>query len=113
MNHRKTRRLLTAVTALAVLVILALGWALSSAGLLKKDGGEIRNIIVMIPDGGGFGNFDMAQAVKQSGLGVAGMSTPITTDAIEGKRVEGLYLSGYLVGTSQHYRHAYPARARA
>jgi len=100
MKQTKKIRPLIAAAALAVLAALVLGWALSPVGPLADDRGEIRNIIVMIPDGGGFGSFDMAEAVKRAGLGIPGMSTPITTDAIAGKTVEGLYLSDYLVGTS-------------
>jgi len=103
MKQSKKLRFLCVLTALTVLAALVLGWALSPVGPLSASRGEIRNIIVMIPDGGGFGSFDMAEAVKRSSLGIPGMSTTITTDAIAGKRVEGLYLSGYLVGTSVTY----------
>ena len=68
MKQTKKIRLLIAAAALAVLAALVLGWALSPVGPLADDRGEIRNIIVMIPDGGGFGSFDMAEAVKRAGL---------------------------------------------
>ena len=61
----------------------------------------VKNIIVMIPDGGGFGNFDMAQALKLSGKSLPGLATTVTTDAISGMTSEGLYLSNFLIGTSR------------
>ena len=62
---------------------------------------QVKNIILMIPDGGGFGNFDLAEAAKLAGTGVKGQRTPITTDAIAGETHNGLYLSDYLIATSR------------
>lgn len=61
----------------------------------------VKNIILMIPDGGGFGNFDLAEAAKLAGTGVKGQRTPITTNAIAGETHNGLYLSDYLIATSR------------
>ena len=62
---------------------------------------EIKNIIFMIPDGAGFGTYDLANALKQKyGTGVFGQATPITTDAIEGMTVTGLYLDEFLIATA-------------
>ena len=69
---------------------------------VKMDGGrEIKNIIFLIPDGAGFGTYDLANALKKAyGTGVKGQATPVTTDLIEGRTVEGLYLDEFLVATA-------------
>lgn len=61
----------------------------------------VKNIIVMIPDGAGFGSYDIAEALKLSGKTLPGLTTPITTNAIEGMESKGLYLSNFLIGTSK------------
>lgn len=86
-----------------LLVITTVISVLSSGISFAADIERVKNIIVMIPDGAGFGSFDLAEAVKKSGKGLAGLTTPITTDTITGKKVTGLYLSDYLVGTSKTY----------
>lgn len=61
----------------------------------------IKNIIYLIPDGAGFGTYDLANALKKTyGTGVKDQATPITTDAIAGRTVEGLYLDEFMVGTA-------------
>lgn len=88
------RRLLSILLAAALLcAILPMHVSAATA--------SVKNIILMIPDGGGFGNFDLAEALKRSGSGVAGQRTAITTGAIKGEIHRGLYLSDYLVGTSR------------
>ena len=62
---------------------------------------EIKNIIFLIPDGAGFGTYDIANALKQKyGSGVFGQATPITTDAIEGMTVTGLYLDEFMIANA-------------
>lgn len=73
-----------------------------------------KNIIYLIPDGLGFGTYDIANAYKQkyaisatNGI-VDGIkdtaehsqATPITTNAIAGKTVNGLYLDEYMIATA-------------
>ncbi len=85
------KRIFSLVLALVtVLSIAAVG------GSAAEERAPIKNIIIMIPDGGGFGNLDLAEAVKKAG-GIEGARTPLTTDTIEGETHEGLYLSDYLV----------------
>lgn len=86
----------------ALLLTLALVFSLFAPLCAAEPAApQIKNIIVMIPDGGGFGNYDLAEALKLSGGSVAGQRTAVTTDAIEGETHAGLYLSSYLVGTSR------------
>ena len=88
------QRLLAALLALALLCAVFPAQAAAAAP-------QVKNIILMIPDGGGFGNYDLAEAAKLAGTGVKGQRTPITTDAIAGETHNGLYLSGYLIGTAR------------
>ena len=61
----------------------------------------IKNIIYLIPDGAGFGTYDLANALKKTyGTGVKDQATPITTDAIAGRTVQGLYLDEFMVGSA-------------
>ena len=74
----------------------------------------IKNIIFLIPDGAGFGTYDIANAYKQKYASSAvngivdgikdtayyAQATPITTNAIEGKTVTGLYLDEYMIATA-------------
>lgn len=80
--------------------------------------GRIKNIIFLIPDGAGFGTYDIANAYKQKysafaengivpgvGYSVNGdeikrQATPITTNAIEGITVTGLYLDEFMIATA-------------
>lgn len=67
----------------------------------KKNDSAIKNIIFMIPDGAGFGSYDLANFVKQSNVyGIKNALTKTTTDRISGKKINGLYLDEYMVGTS-------------
>ena len=84
-----------------LLLALALVFSLFAPLCAAEPAAQIKNIIVMIPDGGGFGNCDLAEALKLSGGSVPGQRTAVTTDAIEGEIHESLYLSSYLVGTSR------------
>ena len=84
-----------------LLLALALVFSLFAPLCAAEPAAQIKNIIVMIPDGGGFGNYDLAEALKLSGGSVPGQRTAVTTDAIEGEIHESLYLSSYLVGTSR------------
>lgn len=74
----------------------------------------VKNIIYLIPDGAGFGTYDIANAYKQkyaksavNGI-VDGIkdtadhtqATQITTNAIKGKTVTGLYLDEYMIATA-------------
>lgn len=86
---------------LAALLLFALLCAVLPMQVGAAPTATVKNIIVMVPDGGGFGNFDLADAVKRAGTGVKGQRTAITTDAIDGETHEGLYLSDYFVGTSR------------
>lgn len=76
---------------------------------------DIRNIIFLIPDGAGFGTYDIANAYKKaySESAVNGVvdgikdtetssrqATKITTNAIKGKTVLGLYLDEYMIATA-------------
>lgn len=61
---------------------------------------EIKNIIYLIPDGAGWGSYDLAYEVKKANsTGVIGARTKTSTNAIEGEIVTGLYLDDYLVGS--------------
>lgn len=67
---------------------------------------DIRNIIFLIPDGAGFGTYDIANALKTAtGGGVKGQATPITHDAITGKTVSGLYLDEYMIAAADTYQY--------
>lgn len=73
----------------------------SSIGTFTIEPVSIKNIIYLIPDGAGFGTYDMANALKSTyGTGVKDQATPITTDAIRGKTVTGLYLDDYMIATA-------------
>ena len=62
---------------------------------------EIKNIIFMIPDGGGFGNLDYASLLKQrNSSGINGAHTQTTTNTIKNKNITGLYLEEYMIATS-------------
>lgn len=62
---------------------------------------KIKNIIFMIPDGAGFGSYDLASMVKKSSqYGIYNALTKTTTDRIEGKNISSLYLDEYMIGTS-------------
>lgn len=77
----------------------------------------IKNIIFLIPDGAGFGTYDIANAYKQkySSLAVNGIvpgiadtpgnrqATTITTNAIDGMTVTGLYLDEFMIATADTY----------
>ena len=66
---------------------------------------EIKNIIFLIPDGAGFGTYDIANALKTAtGGGVKGQATPVTHDAISGKTVAGLYLDEYMIAAADTYQ---------
>ncbi|MBO7397497.1 MAG: alkaline phosphatase [Clostridia bacterium] len=81
---------------------------------LKEAYPEIKNIIFLIPDGAGFGTYDVANAYKHkySQTAVDGIvdgiadtpdsrqATQITTNRIEGKTVTGLYLDEYMIATA-------------
>lgn len=61
----------------------------------------IKNIIFMIPDGAGFGTYDLANELKKAyGTGVYGQKTPITTDAIAGRTITGLYLDEFMIAAA-------------
>lgn len=61
----------------------------------------IKNIIFLIPDGAGFGTYDLANALKTTyGTGVYGQATPVTRDAIDGMTVEGLYLDQFMIASA-------------
>jgi len=74
----------------------------------------IKNIIFLIPDGAGFGTYDIANEYKKaysssavngivdgiSDDGTYRQATPITTNAISGKTTLGLYLEDYLVASA-------------
>ncbi|MBQ9467984.1 MAG: alkaline phosphatase [Clostridia bacterium] len=82
------------------------------AGNLPEN--KIKNVIYLIPDGAGFGTYDIANAYKKKyapfavdGIvdGVrdtasAAQRTPITTNAVSGKTVTGLYLDEYLIASA-------------
>lgn len=73
-----------------------------------------KNIIYLIPDGAGFGTYDIANAYKKkySQFAVNGIvdgikdtvdfsqATPITINAIDGKTINGLYLDEYMIATA-------------
>lgn len=86
---------------LAFALVLALLCAFLPLRVAAAGTPRVKNIILMVPDGGGFGNFDLADAVKRGGGGIAGQRTPITTNAIAGETHDGLYLADYLIGTSR------------
>ena len=66
---------------------------------------EIKNVIFLIPDGAGFGSYDIANLLKTTyGTGVSGQATPITTNAISGKTVTGLYLDEYMIASADTYQ---------
>lgn len=61
---------------------------------------EIKNIIYLIPDGAGWGSYDLANQVKLShNSGVIGARTETSIDAIDGRSVSGLYLNSFIVGS--------------
>jgi len=67
----------------------------------KSIDNKIKNIIFMIPDGAGFGSYDLANFVKKKSIyGIKNALTKTTNDRILGKTINGLYLDEYLVGTS-------------
>ena len=75
---------------------------------------EIKNIIFLIPDGAGFGSYDSANAYKHkySQTAVDGIvdgvadtpdsrqATKITTNRIEGRTVNGLYLDEFMIASA-------------
>lgn len=64
---------------------------------------DIKNIIFLIPDGAGFGTYDIANALKKYNNGTAGVknqATPITNNAIQGMTVNGLYLDEFMIATA-------------
>ena len=67
-HHRatvKTNRFFALLLAIAsILSILNFGAVFSAFAQDQQNPGNetIKNIVVMIPDGGGFGNFDIAEA---------------------------------------------------
>lgn len=108
-HHRatvKTNRFFALLLAIAsILSILNFGAVFSAFAQDQQNPGNetIKNIVVMIPDGGGFGNFDIAEALKLSGKTLPGLTTPVTTNAISGMNATGLYLSNFIIGTSKTY----------
>ena len=108
-HHRatvKTNRFFALLLATAsILSILNFGAVFSAFAQDQQNPGNetIKNIVVMIPDGGGFGNFDIAEALKLSGKTLPGLTTPVTTNAISGMNATGLYLSNFIIGTSKTY----------
>ncbi len=72
----------------------------------KKELTEIKNIIFLIPDGAGFGSYDIANTLKTAtGGGIKGQATPITHDAIAGKTVQGLYLDDYMIAAADTFQY--------
>ena len=103
MKNNRFYRTLSVLLVIATFFALVLSGCTYANDIPDSGNTQVKNIIVMIPDGAGFGSFDLAEAVKKSGKGLKGLTTPITTDTISGKEVTGLYLSDYLVGTSKTY----------
>ena len=95
-NMKNMRRFFAALLALIMLTVVV-----PMTASAEDASHVIKNIIVMIPDGAGFGQFDTADTLKRTGDNVAGARSTMTTDAIEGMTSEGLYLGNFLVGTSQ------------
>ncbi len=65
----------------------------------------IKNIIYMIPDGAGWGTYDLADEVKRTALAqgkdrIGNALTTLTTDTISGMSVTGLYLDEFLIGSA-------------
>ena len=78
-------------------LLLCVLMMLSSVSIVSAAAPQIKNIIYMIPDGGGMDPFNLADAVKQAG-GVNSRfpnSTPQT--------VNKMYLKDYLVGAETTY----------
>ena len=103
MKNNRLYRTLSILLVVTTFFAMLLSGCTYANDISNAGNDTVKNIIVMIPDGAGFGSFDLAEAVKKSGKGLAGLTTPITTDTISGKTVEGLYLSDYLVGKSKTY----------
>ena len=79
---------------MCILIVLTMITA-SVPVIVSSDAPQIKNIIFMIPDGGGFGNFDYAAEVKKAGgfnKSFAPNATEITQDT--------MYLADYLAGVS-------------
>ena len=93
---KNVRRLFAVLLAVVMLVTV-----IPMTASAEDTSPKIKNIIVMIPDGAGFGQFDTADTLKRTGDNVAGARSTMTTDAIDGMTSEGLYLGNFLVGTSQ------------
>lgn len=67
---------------------------------------NIKNIIFLIPDGAGFGTYDIANKLKlTTGSGVSGQATPITHDAINGMTVDGLYLDEFMIAAADTWQY--------
>ncbi|MBO5407940.1 MAG: alkaline phosphatase [Clostridia bacterium] len=78
-------------------LLLCLMMVLSSMSIVSAATPQIKNIIYMIPDGGGMDPFNLADAVKQAG-GVNSRFPNSTTQT-----VNKMYLKDYLVGAETTY----------
>jgi len=86
---KKRVRLLLVITILSLSIV-----ANSTYFVSAEDTPKIKNVIFMIPDGGGFALYDFAKAVKEAGgfnEGLYPNSTKITDTY--------MYLKDYLIGT--------------
>ena len=91
---KKTKRVLSLLISLVmVLSVLTPTYTVSAASSPK-----IKNIIVMIPDGGGMASFYLADEVKQAG-GFSDTKYPNRTKVEKGE----MYLKQYLVGAETTY----------
>ncbi len=79
-------------------LLLCLMMVLTSANIVSAADTQVKNIIYMIPDGGGMDPFYLADAVKQAG----GFNRSVYPYATQ-QTVNKMYLKDYLVGAETTY----------
>ena len=84
------------VTAFAISLVMVLSLFAPVMVLAETENNEaqIKNIIYLIPDGGGYGPYDMADKVKQAG-GFSKSRYPYATPVTD----DPMYLKSYLAGS--------------
>lgn len=99
MKSKSVRKCIAALLGTALISTQVLSAGITSNAQESTDEKQIKNIIYMIPDGGGFPAYQIAKAVKEAG----GLTSAYQDSNFNGTRVteenKHMYLADYLAGS--------------